>query len=89
MPPGTSSRVGGTDSHRSAAAAGNQPPGKRSREGRGEACEQHVGQILRQGKAGCPSSPPKARAMGLPAQGTPIPPHHHHKAFCLVPSLGR
>lgn len=47
---GTSSHVGGTDSLRSAAAVGNQPPARMSREGQGEAREQHAGRFLCRGR---------------------------------------
>lgn len=93
MPPGTSSRVGETDSLRSAAAAGNHPPGKRSREGRGKAREQPVGQILHQGKAGC-LSPPKPEPWVCLLRGhpmsTPPPVPCSAKPFpSPIPSPGR
>lgn len=66
---------------------GNEPPGKRSREGSGEACELHVGWILHGGKAGC-LSPPKSEPWGSACLG--VTPHpsttrpQQRKTFSLI-----
>lgn len=83
---GTGSCVGGTDSRGSAAAVGNQPRATGSREGQGEAHEQHAGRFPRQGKAGCLSPLKPEPQVCLPG-GRPCPSTAHpqqHKAFSFV-----